>query len=211
MNENIDMFNSKYNIKPSDLLISLIELSQILISYNDFENCLPMLCLAEYLACDICKDINYTLFSRILKIVCLAELGYINEAFMNYYKILRKFDLPQLLDSGYKVYSTGKYANLAHNEDKVNFFNNLPPEDDKNINGFNMFLKLNIDDELKLMLGPNLYYYLQYAKLVIIFKVCNKENFNLYPDRNNFSNLRYESFIRIEKECRENISILSIY
>ena len=33
INDNIDMFNSKYNIKPGDLLVSLIELSQILISY----------------------------------------------------------------------------------------------------------------------------------------------------------------------------------
>ena len=52
------MFNSKYNIKPGDVLVSLIELSQILISYNNYENCLPMLCLAEYLACDRCKNIN---------------------------------------------------------------------------------------------------------------------------------------------------------
>ena len=67
INENVNIFDSKFNIKPGDLLVSLIELSQILISYNKFEECLPMLCLAEYLACDKCKNINYTLFSRILK------------------------------------------------------------------------------------------------------------------------------------------------
>ena len=148
INENIDMFNSKFNIKPGDLLVSLVELSQILISYNNYENCLPMLCLAEYLACDVCKNINYALFSRILKVVCLAELGYINEAFMNYYKIMRKYDLPQLFNSGYKIYSTGKYANLTHNEDKINYFNNLPPEDDKNISALNTIIKLDVDDEL---------------------------------------------------------------
>ena len=211
INENIDMFNSKYNIKPGDLLVSLIELTQILISYNNYENCLPMLCLAEYLACDICKNINYTLFSRILKVICLAELGYINEAFMNYYKIMRKFDLPQLLNSGYKIYSTGKYANLTHNEDKINYFNNLPPEDEKNIAALNTILKLTVDDELKSFLGANLYYYLQYSKLLILFKACNKDNFSLYPEKNNFTTLRDETFIRIEKECRENISLLSVY
>ena len=170
-----------------------------------------MLCLAEYLACDKCKNINYTLFSRILKIICLAEIGYINEAFMNYYKIIKKYDLPQILSSGYKVYSTGKYANLAHNEDKVNYFNNLPPDDEKNINALNTLIKLTIDNDLKSFLGPNLYYYLQYSKLIILFKVTNKDNYNLYPDKNNFSNLRDETFIRIEKECRENIAILSTY
>ena len=211
INENIDIFNSNYNIKPGDLLVSLIELSQILMSYNNFEECLPMLCLAEYLACDRCKNINYTLFSRILKVICLAEIGYLNEAFMNYYKIIRKFDFPQLMNSGYKTYFTGKYANLTHNEDKVNYYNNLPPDDDKNINALNTLIKLNIDNELKTYLGPNLYYYLQYSKLIILFKATNKDNYNLYPDKNNFSNLRDETFIRIEKECRENISILSTY
>ena len=211
INENVNIFDSKFNIKPGDLLVSLIELSQILISYNKFEECLPMLCLAEYLACDKCKNINYTLFSRILKIICLAEIGYINEAFMNYYKIIKKYDLPQILSSGYKVYSTGKYANLAHNEDKVNYFNNLPPDDEKNINALNTLIKLTIDNDLKSFLGPNLYYYLQYSKLIILFKVTNKDNYNLYPDKNNFSNLRDETFIRIEKECRENIAILSTY
>ena len=211
INENIDIFNSKFNIKSGDLLVSLIELTQILISYNDFENCLPMLCLAEYLACDRCKNINYTIFARILKIICLAELGYINEAFMNYYKIIRKFDLPQLINSGYKVYSTGKYANLTHNEDKVNYYNNLPPDDEKNIAALNTLIKLNIDDELKTFMGPNLYYYFQYSKLIILFKSTNKDNYNLYPDKNNFSTLRDETFIRIEKECRENISTLSNY
>ena len=211
INENINIFDSKFNIKPGDLLVSLIELSQILISYNKFEECLPMLCLAEYLACDKCKNINYTLFSRILKIICLAEIGYINEAFMNYYKIIKKYDLPQILSSGYKVYSTGKYANLTHNEDKVNYFNNLPPDDEKNINALNTLIKLTIDNDLKSFLGPNLYYYLQYSKLIILFKVTNKDNYNLYPDKNNFSNLRDETFIRIEKECRENIAILSTY
>ena len=211
INENVNIFDSKFNIKPGDLLVSLIELSQILISYNKFEECLPMLCLAEYLACDKCKNINYTLFSRILKIICLAEIGYINEAFMNYYKIIKKYDLPQILSSGYKVYSTGKYANLTHNEDKVNYFNNLPPDDEKNINALNTLIKLTIDNDLKSFLGPNLYYYLQYSKLIILFKVTNKDNYNLYPDKNNFSNLRDETFIRIEKECRENIAILSTY
>ena len=211
INENVNIFDSKFNIKPGDLLVSLIELSQILISYNKFEECLPMLCLAEYLACDKCKNINYTLFSRILKIICLAEIGYINEAFMNYYKIIKKYDLPQILSSGYKEYSTGKYANLTHNEDKVNYFNNLPPDDEKNINALNTLIKLTIDNDLKSFLGPNLYYYLQYSKLIILFKVTNKDNYNLYPDKNNFSNLRDETFIRIEKECRENIAILSTY
>ena len=211
INENVNIFDSKFNIKPGDLLVSLIELSQILISYNKFEECLPMLCLAEYLACDKCKNINYTLFSRILKVICLAEIGYINEAFMNYYKIIKKYDLPQILSSGYKVYSTGKYANLTHNEDKVNYFNNLPPDDEKNINALNTLIKLTIDNDLKSFLGPNLYYYLQYSKLIILFKVTNKDNYNLYPDKNNFSNLRDETFIRIEKECRENIAILSTY
>ena len=146
-----------------------------------------------------------------MKVICLAELGYLNEAFMNYYKIMRKYDLPQILNSGYKIYFTGKYANLTHNEDKVNYYNNLPPEDEKNIAALNTIIKLSVDDELKTFLGPNLYYYLQYSKLLILFKACNKDNFGIYPEKNNFSTLKDETFIRIEKECRESIALLSTY
>ena len=33
----------------------------------------------------------------------------------------------------------------------------------------------------------------------------------MYPEKTNFVNQREEMFIRIEKECRENISLLSAY
>ena len=211
INGNIDIFSSKFNIKVPDLLISLIELVEILISYNDYENTLPMLCLAEYLACDICKNINYTLYSRILKVICLAEIGYINESMMVYYKIMKKYDMPSYLPLGYKEYFVGKYANLTHNEDKINYFNNIPPDDQNNINAINNLIKLQADDELKKMLGGNLYYYLQYGKLVLLYKVYNKDNYVVYPERNNFLDQRSEIFIRLEKECRENIEILSAY
>ena len=211
INSNVDIFNNKFNIKSGDLLISLIELSEILIGYNNYENCLPMLCLAEYLSCDICRNVNYTLYSRILKIICLAELGYINEAIMIYYKVIKKFDLPEIINTGYKEYFTGRYANLSHNEDKINYFNNLPPDDEKNVSSVNNFMKLSVDSELKNLLGCNNYFYLIYSKLVILFKIFNKDSYLMYPEKTNFVNQREEMFIRIEKECRENISLLSAY
>ena len=211
INANVDIFSSKFNIKVPDLLVSCIELVEILISYNDYENALPLLCLSDYLSCDICKNINYTLYSRILKIICLSEIGYINEAMMNYYKIIKKYDMPTYLSLGYKEYFVGKYANLTHNDDKINYSNNLPSDDQNNINAINNLIKLQVDEELKKMLGGNLFYYLQYSKLVLLYKVYNKDNYIIYPDRNNFVDQRSEIFIRLEKECRENIEMLSAY
>ena len=204
LNVNFNILKSADNIKINDLVVSLLDMADTLISYGDFEICLPMLSLCEYLSCDICKHVHFTLKSRVMRIVCLSELGMINEAMMMYYKVIKKFDMPTLLSMGYKDYSNGKFANL---QSEIKFYNDLPPEDQKNIDAVNAFMKLSVDNDLRVMMGANLYYEFMYMRLCILFKIFNKENFSAYPDKNAFTDLRTEMFMRIEKESRENIKI----
>lgn len=208
LNVNFNILKSADNIKINDLVVSLLDMADTLISYGDFEICLPMLSLCEYLSCDICKHVHFTLKSRVMRIVCLSELGMINEAMMMYYKVIKKFDMPTLLSMGYKDYSNGKFANL---QSEIKFYNDLPPEDQKNIDAVNAFMKLSVDNDLRVMMGANLYYEFMYMRLCILFKIFNKENFSAYPDKNAFTDLRTEMFMRIEKESRENINTLSLY
>ena len=206
MNHNI--FKASDNIKVSDLLLSCIEMVDVLIAYGDYENCLPLLCLAEYLACDVCKNTHYTLKSRVLKIVCLCEIGLINESIMVYNKVMKKYDMPTYLRYGYKEFAYGKYATVAND---IVYYNDLPPDDSKNIDAINNMLKLTADNELKVMLGGNLYVELCYMKLCILFKVFNKDDYKVYPDKTAFVDMRSEMLIRIEKEAKDNIITLSAY
>ena len=205
INRNVDIFKSNEGIKQNDLAISLIELSETLIAYGDYELCLPMLSFAEYISCDICKSVYYTLKTRIMRIEALSELGYINEAIMIFNKIMKKIDLPSIIGYGYNEYTVGRYASVSD----IKYYNDLPPEDPKNIEAMNAFMKLVVDGDLKGMIGANAYYELMYMKLMILYRVYYKENYMVYPEKNTFSDVRTEMFMRIDKEARENIIALS--
>ena len=50
----------------------------------------------EYVACDVAKSKVLTVKARILKSIALTEIGYINEAYQIYNKVLSQKDLPKI-------------------------------------------------------------------------------------------------------------------
>jgi len=210
INKNSNLFTSRDNLKPTDLLISLIDLSDILIAYNDFELVLPILCLAEHIACDIIKSTNYLLKIRIMKTISLAELGLISEAMQSYVKIIKKVDLPNLFNQNslYFDKNNGKYANILK---EIRYFNNLTPDNQKNVDTILNFFKIGTGDiELKYLLQANLHAELVYARSIIIFKIFEKENYLNYLEIKPDVAFRLENLSRIEKELRDVILNLSI-
>lgn len=209
INKNTNLFNSKDNLKPSDLLISLIDLSEILISYNDFELALPILALAEHIACDIIKNTNILLKIRINKIICLAEIGLISEAIQSYIKIIKKVDLPNLYNTSslYLEKNNGKYSNLFKD---IRYLNHLSPDHQKNVDTVTNFFKMGTGDlELKNTLQVNLHSELIYARSIIIFKIFEKENYLNHLEIKPDTAFRIENLSRIEREIRDVILQLS--
>lgn len=210
INKNTNLFTSRDTLKPTDLLISLIDLSEILIVYNDFELVLPVLALAEHIACDIIKSSNYLLKVRISKIICLAELGLICEAMQSYLKVIRKIDLPNLFNQNSLYYDkiNGKYANLQR---EIRFLNHLTPDNQKNVDTITNFFRLGTGDiELKYNLQANLHSELIYSRCLIIFKIFEKENYMNYLEIKPDVAFRLENLSRVEKDLREVILQLSI-
>jgi hypothetical protein len=112
------------------ILEACVDICEILISYGDYDKCLPIISLQEYISCDIIKSVPYLLKSRIQRIICLAELGFINEAMQTYYKIIKKLDLPSIVPfTAYNERNIGKYSNSSK---EIRYFNSLPPEHQKN-------------------------------------------------------------------------------
>lgn len=210
INKNSNLFTSRDNLKPTDLLISLIDLSEILISYNDYELVLPVLALAEHIACDVIKSTNYLMKIRILKTIALAELGLISEAMLSFVKILKKVDLPNLYNQNslYFEKTNGKFANI---QKEIRFLNHLTPDNQKNVDTITSFFKLGTGDfELKYLLQANLHSELIYARSLIIFKIFEKENYLNYLEIKPDIAFRLENLSRIEKEIREVIVQLAV-
>ncbi len=210
INKNSNLFTSNDNLKPTDLLISLIDLSEVLIAYNDYELVLPVLALAEHISCDVIKSTNYLMKTRILKTIALADLGLISEAMQSYIKIIKKVDLPNLYNQNslYFEKSNGKYANI---QKELRYFNHLTPDDQKNVDTITSFFKLGTGDlELKYLLQANLHSELIYARSLIIFKTFEKENYLNYLEIKPDIAFRLENLSRIEKEIRDVILQLAV-
>ncbi len=86
----------------------------------------------EYMACDIAKSKVLTVKARLYKIVALTEIGYINEAYQIYNKLLSQKDLPKtgVRDSEFSQKKDGKNFFFPFNQ---RYYNHLPPENEKNL------------------------------------------------------------------------------
>jgi hypothetical protein len=87
--------------------------------------------LMEYIASDISKSKLLTVKSRLLKAIGLTEIGFINEAYQLYNRILSLKDLPKIgaRDSEFTVKKEGKNFYFPYNQ---RYHNNFPPEHEKN-------------------------------------------------------------------------------
>lgn len=82
------LFFDKQVIQPSELLHTLYVACQQQIDIENYNIVLPLAALMEYLALTIVKSNVLTLKARVTKAIALVELGYINEAYFIYKKIL---------------------------------------------------------------------------------------------------------------------------
>ncbi len=73
--------------------------------------------LMEYIASDISRSKILTVKSRILKAIGLTEIGYLNEAYQMYNRVLSLKDLPKIgtRDSDFVVKKEGKNFYFPYN------------------------------------------------------------------------------------------------
>ena len=96
-----------------------------------YHQSLPLSSLMEYLANFVTQSAVLVTKARITKATALIELGYINEAYLIYRRVLEHKDLPKygqrVSESSSRI--DGPNYNMPHGEC---YYNNLTPEDDKN-------------------------------------------------------------------------------
>ena len=90
------MFVDKFILTPSEMIHTLGVAGQALIDCELYEKTLPVASLMEYVAFEISKSKQLVIKARILKAIALTEIGYINEAYQLYNRILSMKDLPKI-------------------------------------------------------------------------------------------------------------------
>lgn len=126
------LFVDKYVITPSELLNTLSSTIQSLLDADLHDKALPLASLMEYIAYDITKSKVLTVKARALKALCLTEIGYLNEAYQMYSRVLSVKDLPKnasTRESDFTVKKEGKNFYFPYQQ---RYHNHLPPDHEKN-------------------------------------------------------------------------------
>lgn len=132
----------------------------------------------EYLAADVTRSKVLTVKARLLRAVALVELGYINEAFLVYRRILLLKDLPEhgLPNSDYSQKLHGKNF---HFDADSGYFNDLPPTDEKNAAAVKLMLdpiSEDLEANLQKFLSPYLVEMLKFVRVLLCVRTNLTEN-----------------------------------
>lgn len=231
LNININCFNEDANFKPEFLVESIYKIVELLINYNLYEESLPLIAIGEHLCLDKIKNNLYLYRLRIKKIQSCSFLGFIKEAMIIFYKLIKRIDSIENFIFGNYSYiansfmSVSNYGRFANIPKEILYDNSLTPDNPKNLECLGFFSKLVVDGELKSNLGSNLYSELLISRCQVYLKIFEKENVENYlnnsnekegnkggkdKDKKDDDSLRQEYFTKIEKDMNEAIEILSI-
>lgn len=137
-----------------------------------------MAALMEYTASDITRSKILTVKARLMRATALVELGYINEAFMIYKRILSRKDLPEYgaRHSEYSLKQDGKNFQLGSDQA---YHNHLPPEADENQGALKAIqdpIPDDIEQALSTFCSPYLVESLQFLRSLLLVRLGQTEN-----------------------------------
>ena len=125
------LFVDKQILQPSELLHASSVIAQSLIDLDQHHLSMPVCSLMEYIAQNVAKSTILVTKARVTKATALVELGYINEAFMIYKRILEAKDLPKH-GTRASEWASKAGGSSYHIDQTDKYHNNLTPEHDKN-------------------------------------------------------------------------------
>ena len=141
----------------------------------------------EYVASEISKSKVLTVKARLLKMIALSEIGYINEAYQTYNKLLSQKDLPKpgVRESEFTSKKEGKNFFFPFNQ---KYYNHLSPEHEKNQEAIQNILKAipsDVINQLKKYCSPFVVDLLHYARSLLLARIGESENVEM-PEKADF-------------------------
>ena len=182
---NEHLFVDKYILTPSELLHTLGSAAQSLVDADLHDKALPLASLMEYISTDIVRSRMLTMKARLLKAVALTEIGYLNEAYQIYNRILSLKDLPKhnTRESEFTIKKDGKNFYFPYQQ---RYYNNLAPEHEKNAEAIQNILKVlpaDVIGQLKKFCSPYVVELLQYLRALMLVRIGESENVELPQEK----------------------------
>jgi hypothetical protein len=174
----VDLFNDKQVIQPSELLHTIYVVAQQQIDNENYQMVLPLCSLLEYLCVHITKSKILLVKARVTKATALIELGYLNEAYFLYRKVLALKDMPNHGTRPSEFTSRADGANFQFDLEDC-YHNHLTPEDAKNQNAITFIQKPLQDDfivKMKAFATPNILEMVQYLRSLFLVRIGEPEN-----------------------------------
>jgi hypothetical protein len=119
-------------ITSSELLHTLGYTCQQLLDAELYDKALPLASLMEYIASEISRSKVLTVKARLLKALALTEIGYLNEAYQLYNRVLSLKDLPKIGRTRESDATTKKEGKNFYFPYQQRYHNHLTPEHEKN-------------------------------------------------------------------------------
>lgn len=149
--------------------------------HEHFHSVLPLCSLLEYLCLHVTKSRVLLVKARVTKATALIELGYLNEAYFVYRKLVNLKHMPK---HGTRV---SEFASRADGDDfhfdlEDCYHNHLSSEDAKNQPAIQFLQKPIPDDtlsKLKTFATPNVVEMVQYLRCLFLVRVSEQENVEL--------------------------------
>lgn len=172
------LFNDMQVIQPSELLHTLYVNLTTMHDLENYHQVLPLASLMEFVALRITKSSVLVTKARISKALALVELGYVNEAYRIYKKVLMGKNMPKYGDrvSEYGERQDGGHFNLPFDDC---YFNDLTPEHDKNQPAITFILKpieAETLSKLKAFSTPFVVELLQYLRSSMLVRIGESQN-----------------------------------
>lgn len=172
------LFNDKQVIQPSELLHTLYVNMQTMYDLENYHFVLPLASLMEFIAFKCTKSSVLATKARISKALALVELGYINEAYRIYKKVLMLKNMPKYGEriSEFNERIDGSHFNLPFDDC---YFNDLTPENDKNKPAIDFISKpidADVLNKLKVFCTPYVCELLQYLRAALLVRIGENQN-----------------------------------
>ena len=130
----------------------------------------------EYIANFVTKSSVLVTKARITKATALIELGFINEAYQIYRRIISLQDLPAYRNRISEQSDRHNFSNF-HFPHTECYYNDKSPEDDKNQPAINLILKpVENLENLKKFCSPTVIEMLQYLRTCFLIRLGEAEN-----------------------------------
>ena len=207
----INLLIDKQVMQPMDLLNGLEMMSEMLIDYEMYERVLPLATLMNYVATDLVKTTPYMIKSRVLKGIALCHLGYISQALICFYQIIENKDQIVNVINQTQYFRQKDGSAFLFLEDKYKYRNDLPPEDEFNVESMNNLIAVVPDLIESYGISPLLNNEVIYLKNLILLTTCKDpyDSTEVYDLRAKYFGMAEDGFKEIIKaiELEEEVSM----